>query len=297
MKKSLRTLFIVLAASLTVAFAQTGGTTTGGADMAAQMENMPEQTLQELRDLYEQLGRLIAELEGQMGVTGGEGLAERQISSGGELESRAEALTLDESGGGMTGGEALGEQQISSGGELESRAEALTLDESGGAMTGGVTGGMTGGEALAEQQISSGGELESRAEALTLDESGGAMTGGGMTGGMGEAPTLEGTISALEGGVSNLALEAALSNIQGWQTTLNDAGYNDLADELGQLASALQAEPVDQDEVSGLLLSLGAQTTAAADNAIDSDASSQLAQLGSLLTALGNGEGVTGGSN
>ena len=230
MKRILKALFVVLAASLTVAFAQTGGATTGGADtdMAAQMDNMPEQTLQELRNLYDQLGRLIAELEGQMGVTGGEG---------------------------------LGEQQISSGGELENRAEALTLDESGGAMTGG------------------------------------AMTGGAMTGGMDEAPTLEGTIEALEGGVENLPLDAALANIEGWQTTLSDAGLTDLADELGQLATALQADPVDQDEVSGLLLSLGAQTTAAADNATDEDTSSQLARLGAFLTELGSGAGVTGGNN
>ena len=156
MKKILKALFVVLAASLTVAFAQTGGATTGGADMAAQTENMPEQTLQELRALYDQLGRLIAELEGQMGVTGGEGLGERQISSGGELESRAEALTLDESGGAMTGG----------------------------AMTGGaMTGGATGGEGLGERQISEGEELEERREALSMDQTGGAMTGGDMTGG------------------------------------------------------------------------------------------------------------------
>ncbi len=265
MKRLLKTLFVVFAASMTGAFAQTGGATTGGADMVAQMDNMSEQTLQELRDLYEQLGRLIEELEGQMGMTGGEGLGEQQISSGGELESRAEALTLDESGGamtgGMTGGEALGEQQISSGGELENRAEALTLDETGGAMTGG------------------------------------AMTGGAVTGGMGEAPTLESTIEALEGGVENLPLDAALSNIEGWQTTLSDAGLTDVADELGQLATALQADPVDQDEVGGLLLSLGAQTTAAADNATDEDTSSQLARLGAFLTELGSGAGTTGGSN
>ena len=147
------------------------------------------------------------------------------------------------------------------------------------------------------RQISSGGELESRAEALTLDQTGGAMTGGDMTGGMGEARTLESTVSALEGGVENLPLDAALSNIEGWQTTLADAGYSDLADELGQLATALQAEPANQGEVSDLLLSLGAQTTAAADDATDSDTASQLARLGALLTELGGGEGVTGGSN
>ncbi len=270
--KRLITLFLILAASLTLAFAQQ----TGGTD-AAQMDQMEmsEQTLQELRDLYNQLGTLIAELEAQMGMTGGEGLAERQVSEGEELEERREALATDETGGAMTGG-----------------------------MTGGATGGATGGEGLAERQVSEGEELEERREAL--DETGGAMTGGdmtggdmtgGATGGMGEAPTLENTISALEGGVENLPLEAAVSNIEGWQAALSEAGYNDVADELGALAAALQADPVDTEEVNSLLLGLGAQTTAAADNATDEETSSQLARLGSFLTELGSGAGTTGESN
>ena len=242
--KHLKTILFVLAASLTLAFAQQ----TGGAD-AAQMES--EQTLEELRELYNQLGALIAELEGQMGMTGGEGLAERQVSQGEELEERREAL-----------------------------------DQTGGAMTGGdMTGGMTGGEGLAERQVSEGKELEERREALGMD-TGGAMTGG-MTGGMTETPTVEGTITLLEGGVENVALEEALSAIEAWQAALSEAGYDELAGELGELATALQADPVDEEEVGNLLLGLGAQTTAAADNATDEETSSQLARLGSFLTELG----------
>ena len=244
--KHLKTVLFVLAASLTLAFAQQ----TGGAD-AAQVES--EQTLQELRELYNQLGALIAELEGQMGVTGGEGLAERQVSQGEELEERREALSVDQTGGAMTGGD--------------------------------MTGGVTGGEGLAERQVSQGEELEERREALGMD-TGGAMTGG-VTGGMMEAPTVEGTVTLLEGGVENVALEATVSNIEGWQATLSDAGFDDLADELGELAAALQADPMDEEEVNALLLGLGAQTTAAADNATDEETSSQLARLGALLTELG----------
>lgn len=33
-------------------------------------------------------------------------------------------------------------------------------------------------------------------------------------------PTVEGTTSALEGGVTNIPLDTALANIEGWQTTL-----------------------------------------------------------------------------
>ena len=251
--KHLKTVLFVLAASLTFVFAQQ----TGGADAT---EGDASAQLQELRELYDQLGRLIAELEAQMGVTGGEGLAERQVSEGEELEERREAL--DETGGAMTGGD----------------------------MTGGMTGGATGGEGLAEGQVSEGEELEERREALGTD-TGGAMTGGdmtgGMTGGMGEAPTVEDTVTLLEGGVENVALEEALSNIEAWQATLSEAGYDDLASELGELAAALQADPLDGEEVSSLLLGLGAQTTAAADNATDEETSSQLARLGSFLTELG----------
>ena len=216
--KRLTTLFLILAASLTLTFAQQ----TGGSD-AAQMA-MSEQTLQELRDLYDQLGTLIAELE-EMGMTGGDMMGTGGVTSG---------------------------------------TETTTLDETGGAMTGGDTTGDITGD---------------------------------MTGGVGEAPTLEGTISALEGGVESMALETAISNIEGWQAALNEAGYNDIADELGALATALQADPMDVEEVNGLLLGLGAQTTAAADNATDEETSSQLARLGSLLTELGSGAGTTGGSN
>ena len=103
-----------------------------------------------------------------------------------------------------------------------------------------------------------------------------------------DTPTVEGTISALESGVTNIPLDAALANIQGWQTTLeasDDTTLQALAAQLGELATVLQAETIDLAEVSSLLSSLGEGTTAAAGG------DAQLTNLGSLLTQVGGSLG------
>lgn len=103
-----------------------------------------------------------------------------------------------------------------------------------------------------------------------------------------DTPTVEGTISALESGVTNIPLDAALANIEGWQTTLaasDDTALQALAAQLGELATALQAETIDPAEVSSLLSSLGEGTTAAAGG------DTQLESLGSLLTQVGGSLG------
>ena len=110
-----------------------------------------------------------------------------------------------------------------------------------------------------------------------------------------ETPTVEDTISALEGGVTNLPLDAALANIEGWQTTLSgsdDTAVQALGAQLGELATALQAETINAAGVSGLLTSLGEGTVAAAGG------DAQLESLGNLLTQAGGslmGGGMTGG--
>ena len=89
------------------------------------LENVREQVRQAL--VQQRIGERVAELRAasdvqvfaeNLSMTGGEGLAERQVSEGEELEERREALSLDQTGG-ATGG----------------------MDEQD--MTGGVTGGMT----------------------------------------------------------------------------------------------------------------------------------------------------------
>ena len=110
-------------------------------------------------------------------------------------------------------------------------------------------------------------------------------------------PTVEETNAALEGGVTNIPLDAALANIEGWQETLeasDDTALQAIGAQLGELATALQADTIDGEEVSGLLSSLGESTTAAAEGAGDD----QLAELGALLTQTGSslmGDGMSGG--
>lgn len=110
-----------------------------------------------------------------------------------------------------------------------------------------------------------------------------------------DTPTVEGTISALEGGLTSLPLEAALANIEGWQTTLeasDETTVQNLGVQLGELATALQADTIDATEVSRLLLSLGEGTSAVAAG------DEQLARLGTLLSQAGGslmGGGMSGG--
>ena len=112
-----------------------------------------------------------------------------------------------------------------------------------------------------------------------------------------EAPTVEGTISALQGGLTSLPVDAAVANIEGWQTALegsDDPVVQGIVTKLGQLSTALQADTVQDAEISNLLTGLGADTLAAAKSAGDD----QLVQLGNLLlnagTSLVNGA-VSGG--
>ena len=112
-----------------------------------------------------------------------------------------------------------------------------------------------------------------------------------------DTPTVDETISALEMGLTEIPLDAALANIEGWQTTLegsDDAAVQELGAQLGELATALQADTIDGAEVGGLLTSLGEGTTAAAAG----DAG--LESLGNLLTEAGgsltgSSGGMTGG--
>ena len=98
-------------------------------------------------------------------------------------------------------------------------------------------------------------------------------------------PTVEGTVSALEGGVTSLPLDAALANIQGWQSTLSgsdDPAVQALSGQLGELATALQADSLDPAEISRLMTSLGEGTTAVAGG------DAQLEGLGNLLQQVGS---------
>lgn len=98
-------------------------------------------------------------------------------------------------------------------------------------------------------------------------------------------PTVDGTVSALEGGVTSLPLEAALANIESWQTKLqgsDDPDVQALSAQLGELSAALQTQPIDPAEVGRLMTSLGEGTSSVAGG------DSQLSSLGNLLKQAGS---------
>ena len=109
-----------------------------------------------------------------------------------------------------------------------------------------------------------------------------------------DSPTVDETISTLQGGLTAIPLDAAISNIEGWQAQLDgssDAAVQDISSQLGELKTALQADTIDGTEVGGLLVRLGEGTAAAAGG------DSGLTELGGVLTQAGNGllGNITGG--
>lgn len=162
--------------------------------------------------------------------------------------------------------------------DLSNLGDTFASSATGGTETGGTEGGamtMTGGTMT-----------------------GGAMTGGSMTGGealeppAGDAtatePSVEETISALEGGVENLDADAALENIQGWQqrlSSLDDPDLEPLITSLEQFATALR---IGSPEAGNILARLGEQTTRVAEG-LDGAQAEALKRLGELLLqAAGN---------
>ncbi|MDX1531619.1 MAG: hypothetical protein R3362_08845 [Rhodothermales bacterium] len=106
------------------------------------------------------------------------------------------------------------------------------------------------------------------------------------------AVDVQGTINALQGGLTAVPMQAALDNINGWIARLDGAefdGAEEIADNLEELREELMESEIDGDDVGGLLVELGEQTTAAAVAA----GSAELGQLGGLLTNAG--QGLTGG--
>ncbi len=92
------------------------------------------------------------------------------------------------------------------------------------------------------------------------------------------------TIIALQGGLANINLDAALDNVEGWQTRLAGAEFphaGDIRDGLRELAALLAGE--DLTGTGDLLARLGQFTGASAANA-PSDVREDVATLGELLT-------------
>lgn len=99
-------------------------------------------------------------------------------------------------------------------------------------------------------------------------------------------PSAEETIAALEEGITNLPLEAALTTISGWREMLeasDDTALRIIGVQLGDLTTALQSEPINPGEVSSLLTALGKATVIVGEDA-DND---QALAIGDLLTQAG----------
>lgn len=96
-----------------------------------------------------------------------------------------------------------------------------------------------------------------------------------------------GTISALQGGITALPMNAAIDNINGWITQLQGAdfdGSDEIVEELMELRDELQESPIDGAEVAESLTELGRMTGEAATAA----GNTELQQLADLLSGAGN---------
>lgn len=114
-----------------------------------------------------------------------------------------------------------------------------------------------------------------------------------------DSPTIEDTIATLQDGVTNIPLEAAIANIEGWRATLessDDVAQQIVGSQLGDLATALQTDPIVPREVGSLLISLGKSSVLLGEDA----GNDQVVSLGDLLTQAGTSlsvEDADGGAN
>lgn len=98
------------------------------------------------------------------------------------------------------------------------------------------------------------------------------------------------TISALQGGVENLAIERALSEIDGWEQKLEESGDPQLApiaENLRQLRVLLTADRLDSTAIGLLLSVLGEQVHGVASGSLGESLGGKLRQLGGLLATEG----------
>lgn len=107
--------------------------------------------------------------------------------------------------------------------------------------------------------------------------------------------TLESTLNSLQGGITNIAPDAAVSNIDGWISRLEQVGGESTApivQGLQSLRGELTASSIDGQAVGGILSQLGQQTSQLAGT-VQGATAQQLEQLGSLLSQAG--QQLTGG--
>lgn len=95
---------------------------------------------------------------------------------------------------------------------------------------------------------------------------------------------IDSTIAALQGGLTSIPPEAAVSTIEAWQQQLQGTA---IAETLGQLKMALTGGGGGVSGVRQLLIDLGSQAETAAGSATGGDAS-KLQQLAKVLSDVSN---------
>lgn len=104
---------------------------------------------------------------------------------------------------------------------------------------------------------------------------------------------LDGTISALQGGITSLSPTTAVSNIESWESQLQASGdpkLSGIAADLNALKAELTSGKLDGSAIGQLLSKLGTATTDVAGQA-EASSQSKLTTLGSLLTKAGSALG------
>jgi hypothetical protein len=95
------------------------------------------------------------------------------------------------------------------------------------------------------------------------------------------------TTATLREGVRQVAIERAISEVDGWQKKLEasgDPGLQPIAANLRELKELLVAEELDVEEIGRLLVELGDQTQAVAVSGTASPIADKLQLLSRLLT-------------
>lgn len=119
----------------------------------------------------------------------------------------------------------------------------------------------------------------------------GAMTDEPVVGPVADDVTPESTLEAADmaGGLTQLAVPAAVTNIESWIASLEGTpGAENVVENLRTLRDQLQTTPIDGNAVGMTLIELGNETTSLAAG------DTRLERLGSMLTEAG--QQLTGGS-
>lgn len=104
------------------------------------------------------------------------------------------------------------------------------------------------------------------------------------------AAGLDRTISVLEGGVANAAMNVALNEIDGWRLRLEASGVPELepiADGLARLHEELGKDPMDAPAVGLLMSDIGGQVRSVASGSFAEAVAGRLERLSDLLSTEG----------